>query len=170
MKRTLVLFALALLLTGCGGEIEDYGAVTTGGGESTNSSTTASGTTAELRTVTIDASGGEKVKVQVEIADNAQEQAQGLMDRERLGEDRGMLFVFPSEEVRSFWMKNTLLPLSIAYIDAEGRIIDLQEMKPLDDEPPHYVSAEPARYALEVNKGFFDEHGVKVGDRTELPD
>jgi uncharacterized protein len=80
-----------------------------------------------------------------------------------------MLFVFPDEEVRSFWMRNTLIPLSIAYIDSEGRIVDIQDMKPLDDEEPHYVSAEPARYALEVNKGFFDERGVEVGDRAELP-
>ena len=66
-------------------------------------------------------------------------------------------------------MRNTLIPLSIAYIDSEGRIVDIQDMKALDDDPPHYVSAKPARYALEVNKGFFDERGVEVGDRTELP-
>lgn len=170
MKRTVVLFALVLLLAGCGGENEDSGAVTTGGGESTNSSTTASGTSSDLRTVTIDASGGEEVEVRVEIADSPDEQAKGLMNRERLGEDRGMLFVFPDEQIRSFWMKNTLIPLSIAYIDSEGRIIDLQEMKARDDQLPHYVSAEPARYALEVNQGFFEERGVEVGDRAELPD
>ena len=80
-----------------------------------------------------------------------------------------MLFVYADEEARSFWMKNTLIPLSIAYIDSEGRIVDIQDMNPLDDEPPHYVSAEPARYALEVNQGFFEERGVKVGDKAELP-
>jgi uncharacterized membrane protein (UPF0127 family) len=107
--------------------------------------------------------------VRVEIADEPDEQAKGLMARTALGEDRGMLFVFPSEEERSFWMKDTLIPLSIAYMDAGGRIVDIQDMKALDDDPPHYVSAKPARYALEVNKGFFDERGVKVGDRVELP-
>jgi uncharacterized membrane protein (UPF0127 family) len=66
-------------------------------------------------------------------------------------------------------MKNTLIPLSIAYMDSDGRIVDLQDMKPLDDDPPHYVSAEPARYALEVNRGFFEEHGVEVGDTADLP-
>ena len=81
-----------------------------------------------------------------------------------------MLFVYPDEQDLSFWMKNTLIPLSIAYIDAQGRIVDIQDMKPLDDDPPNYVSAEPAKYALEVNQGFFDEHGVKVGDRAELPE
>jgi uncharacterized membrane protein (UPF0127 family) len=107
--------------------------------------------------------------VRVEIADSPEEQATGLMNRTALAEDRGMLFVFPGEEVRSFWMKNTLIPLSIAYMDSEGRIVDLQDMKPLDDEEPHYVSAEPAKYALEVNKGFFDENGIEVRDRAQLP-
>lgn len=132
---------------------------------------TASETTAasNLGTVTIDASGGEEVQVRVEVADDAEEQAKGLMGRTALGEERGMLFVFPDEQVRSFWMRDTLIPLSIAYIDSEGRIIDIQDMEPRDDDPPHYVSAEPARYALEVNQGFFDERGVEVGDRVELP-
>lgn len=132
---------------------------------------TASETTAasNLSTVTIDASGGEEVQVRVEVADDAEEQAKGLMGRTALGEERGMLFVFPDEQVRSFWMRDTLIPLSIAYIDSEGRIIDIQDMEPRDDDPPHYVSAEPARYALEVNQGFFDERGVEVGDRVELP-
>jgi uncharacterized membrane protein (UPF0127 family) len=80
-----------------------------------------------------------------------------------------MLFTFEEEQTLYFWMKNTLIPLSIAFIDSEGRIVDIQDMKPLDDDPPHYVSAEPARYALEVNRGFFEERGVKVGDRVELP-
>ncbi|MCA3748442.1 MAG: DUF192 domain-containing protein [Rubrobacter sp.] len=91
------------------------------------------------------------------------------MYRTALGEDRGMLFVFDRERRLSFWMRNTLIPLSIAYIDSEGRIVDIQDMKPLDDDPPHYVSAEPAMYALEVNRGFFEERGVEVGDTVELP-
>ena len=124
----------------------------------------------KLRTVTIETSGGAEVKVRVEIADDVFERARGLMHRTALGENRGMLFVFPSEEERSFWMKNTLIPLSIAYIDAEARIVDIQDMKALDDDPPHYVSAKPALHALEVNKGFFDERGVKVGDRVRLPE
>jgi len=130
----------------------------------------ARGSSEPLRTLTIEASGGEEVEVRVEIADAPDEQAKGLMNRTALGEDRGMLFVYPSEEQRSFWMKCTLIPLSIAYIDAEERIVDIQDMKALDDDPPHYVSAKPAQYALEVNKGFFDERGVKVGDRVRLPE
>jgi uncharacterized membrane protein (UPF0127 family) len=91
------------------------------------------------------------------------------MDRTTLGENRGMLFVYPEERELSFWMKNTLIPLSIAYIDSKRRVVDIQDMKPLDDEPPSYVSADPAQYALEVNRGFFKKRGVKVGDRVELP-
>ena len=158
----MALFLLALPLVGCGSS--GTGASASPGAESTG---TASGS--GLPTVSIDSSGGGEVQVRVEIADDLPEQTRGLMERTALGEDRGMLFVYQDEEVRSFWMKNTLIPLSIAYIDSDGRIVDLQDMKPLDDDPPHYVSAEPARYALEVNKGFFEEHGVKVGDRADLP-
>jgi uncharacterized membrane protein (UPF0127 family) len=159
--RALAIALALLLLAGCGG---------TSGADAGRSGGDSAGApnAPDLRTVTID-SGGEEVEVRVEIADSPDEQATGLMNRTALAEDRGMLFVFPEEEVRSFWMKNTLIPLSIAYIDSEGRIVDLQDMKPLDDEEPHYVSAEPARYALEVNKGFFEENGVEVGDRAELP-
>ncbi len=120
--------------------------------------------------MTIDASGGKEVRVRVEIADDSFERARGLMYRTALGENRGMLFVYGSESRLSFWMKNTLIPLSIAFMDAKGRIVDIQDMKPLDDDPPSYVSAEPAMYALEVNQGFFEERGVKVGDRAELPE
>jgi uncharacterized membrane protein (UPF0127 family) len=123
----------------------------------------------DLRTVTIDASGGEEVEVRVEIADTDAERQRGLMGRTALPEDQGMLFVFGGEQELSFWMRNTLIPLSIAFMDSEGRIVDIQDMKPLDDDPPHYVSAEPSRYALEVNRGFFEERGIEVGDRAELP-
>jgi uncharacterized membrane protein (UPF0127 family) len=165
MRTCIIVLLLALLLAGCGPS--DTGATASPGAVSTGSGAT---TASELRTVTIDSSGGGEVEVRVEIADDLPEQTRGLMERTALAEDRGMLFVFSDEEVRSFWMKNTLIPLSIAYMDSDGRIVDLQDMKPLDDDPPHYVSAEPARYALEVNQGFFEEHGVRVGDSAELPE
>lgn len=167
MRTLTIIFVAVLLLAGCGGG--QGGGRSSETGQEKGATTTASGTADGLRTVTIDVSSGEEVKLRVEIADSPAEQEEGLMNREKLGENRGMLFVFPDEQVRSFWMKNTLIPLSIAYMDSQGRIIDLQEMKALDDEPPHYVSAKPARYALEANKGFFEERGVKVGDRAELP-
>ena len=156
----LVLFSL--LLAGCGGE--------TGGSRSANTTpdsrpqTTTSDS--ELRTVTIDASGGEKVEIKVEVADTDAEHQLGLMGRTALPEDRGMLFVFDEEQELSFWMKDTLIPLSIAFMDSEGRIVDIQDMEPSKEG---YVSGAPAQYALEVNQGFFEERGVKVGDRAELP-
>ena len=164
-RRRMVLVLLALLLAGCGGP-SDAGASASPDAAGAGSSGLAS--TSWLRTVTID-SGEDEVEVRVEIADDLDEQTRGLMHRTALAENRGMLFVYTDEEARSFWMKNTLIPLSIAYIDSDGRIVDIQDMKPLDDEPPHYVSVEPAQYALEVNQGFFEERGVKVGDKAELP-
>ena len=122
-----------------------------------------------LPTLTIVDSVGRRVPVGVEIADTDAERQTGLMGRTILPEDAGMLFVFEGEQTLSFWMRDTLIPLSVAYIDAEGRIVDIQDMQPLDDVPPHYVSAEPARYALEVNQGFFEEWGLAVGDTVELP-
>jgi uncharacterized membrane protein (UPF0127 family) len=174
MKFLMVLLvALAFVLGGCGGSGEDSEGDTpaTGSPETSGfSSDSAADTTGEeLRTLTINTSGGEEVEVRVEIADNTSERAKGLMNRTALPKDQGMLFVFDSEQELSFWMSNTLIPLSIAYMDSEGRIVDIQDMEPLDDEPPHYVSAEPAQYALEVNQGFFEERGVEVGDTAELP-
>ncbi len=118
---------------------------------------------------TVTTSAGERLPVEVEIADTDAERQTGLMGRNVLPENAGMLFVFEGEQTLSFWMRDTLIPLSIAYIDAEGRIVDIQDMQPLDDVPPHYVSAQPAQYALEVNQGFFEERGVMVGDTVELP-
>ena len=173
-----IVVMLALLLVGCSGPQADtdtqsqrtlQASKSENAGCGTGSDTAGTGQkTPELPTVTIHASCGE-VRVRVEVADDPAERAKGLMYRKTLGENRGMLFVFPEERELSFWMKNTLIPLSIAYIDSEGRIVDILNMKPLDDKPPHYVSSEPAQYALEVNQGFFKKRGVKVGDRAELP-
>ena len=161
----LALVFLALLLAGCGGAgaNSDHHSQNGSTGGKTGSEQP------DLRTVVIDASGGKKVEVRVEIADNLFEQERGLMYRTAMEEDRGMLFVYKDERLLSYWMKNTYIPLSIAYIDSKGRITDIIDMKPLDDRPPHYVSSEPVKYALEVNQGFFEERGVKVGDHAELP-
>jgi uncharacterized membrane protein (UPF0127 family) len=107
------------------------------------------------------------VVVRVEVATTTAEKQRGLMGRTALSEDAGMLFVFDREQQLSFWMKDTLIPLSIAYINDSGRIVDIQDMQPLDETP--HLSAEPAKYALEVNQGFFNEHGVEVGNKVSLP-
>jgi uncharacterized protein len=175
-----LLFLLTLLLVGCGDILGRPDAGPSGSGQlsrttaisgrETTTEATKIAQASELRTVAIRTSSREEVRVRVEIADNASEIARGLMYRTALAEDRGMLFIFEGEQTLSFTMKNTLIPLSIAFIDSEGRIVDIQDMKPLDDDPPSYVSAKPAQYALEVNQGFFEEQGVEVGDRAELPE
>ena len=121
-----------------------------------------------LPTVTIINSLGEMVPVQVQIADTAVELQAGLMGRTALAQDAGMLFVFDQEQLLSFWMKDTLIPLSIAFIDSQGRIVDIQDMQPLDETS--HPSAAPAQYALEVNQGFLGERGIMVGDTVELPE
>lgn len=103
---------------------------------------------------------------QVEIADTAESRRQGLMFREDLAPDEGMLFIFPDSQIRSFWMKDTPLPLSIAYISARGRILEIRSMVPYSEEPVR--SRFPARYALEVNRDRFEEVGVSEGDEIDL--
>jgi uncharacterized protein len=102
--------------------------------------------------------------VQAELADDEEERAMGLMGRHSLGPDQGMLFVYPDEAPRSFWMKNTPLPLSIAFLDAQGRIVRIADMAPLDLSP--VPSRRPAMYALEMERGWFAAHGVFEGDKV----
>ncbi|MFW5688729.1 MAG: DUF192 domain-containing protein [Spirochaetota bacterium] len=104
----------------------------------------------------------------VEVADEPDTRQRGLMERRELDERHGMLFVFPSSEPRSFWMKNTYIPLSIAYIDARFVIREIHDMEPLSLEPVR--SRFPAKYALEVNQGAFDRLGIEAGDRLVLSD
>ncbi|MGI9049320.1 MAG: DUF192 domain-containing protein [Rubrobacteraceae bacterium] len=103
----------------------------------------------------------------VEVATTPTELEKGLMNRTAMGENHGMLFVFPVEQQLSFWMKDTLIPLSVAFINSNGRIVDIQDMQPQD--LTSHLSAKPAQYALEVNQGFFEKRGVKVGDSVDLP-
>ncbi|MFW5742909.1 MAG: DUF192 domain-containing protein [Spirochaetota bacterium] len=109
---------------------------------------------------TLEANG---VELTVEVADTPETRTRGLMERTELGEREGMLFVFESSEQRSFWMKNTPLPLSIAYIDDALTIREIHDMQPLSLEPVR--SRHPARYALELNQGAFERLGIRVGDR-----
>ena len=106
-------------------------------------------------------------KIRVEVARTEDEKARGLMFRESLGKDEGMLFVYDQEELLTFWMKNTPIPLSIAFIDRKGKIVDIQDMEPFSLET--HTSAYPARYALEMNRGWFAREGIKVGDLVKIP-
>ena len=170
-----LLFVFLLLIAGCGGENssapEEDGPTTTAPAQTTaetTQNTTVASAPDESTTISIVGANGERTEVEVEIADDTAEQRRGLMERTELAENAGMLFVFDREAPRSFWMRNTLIPLSIAYIAADGRIVDIQDMQPLDETS--HPSAEPAQYALEVNQGFFAERGVRVGDVVEIPD
>jgi uncharacterized membrane protein (UPF0127 family) len=101
-------------------------------------------------------------EIWVEVAKTPEEREHGLMGRNHLGMDEGMLFIFDEEDYHSFWMKDTRIPLSIAFIDKEGRIASIQDMKPLTLEshiPPQIIL-----YALEMKKGWFSSKGIKVGD------
>ena len=164
----MLLFVSLLLVAGCAGEKSESPSETPP--ETTAPPTTAPATgpeTARMPILNITNSEGERVVVRVEIADTSEERERGLMGRTALAEDAGMLFVFGREQQLSFWMKDTLIPLSIAYIDARGHIVDIQDMQPLDETP--HPSAAPAKYALEVNQGFFEERGIQVGNRVDLP-
>ncbi len=102
-------------------------------------------------------------KVWVIVAETPAERTKGLMFRSYLAPDSGMLFVFEKDEHLHFWMKNTYIPLAIAYIDSIGVITDILQMKPLDTLTP-YRSSKPVRYALEVNSDWFYLNHIKVGD------
>jgi len=103
----------------------------------------------------------------VEIAQSATERRRGLMHRHTLPDDRGMLFVFDREEKPSFWMQNTALPLSIAFIAADGTIRQIEDMEPYSLATVQ--SKRTVLYALEVNRGWFRERGISEGDMVEIP-
>lgn len=110
-------------------------------------------------------------KLLVEIADTDQKQGYGLMYRTNLAEGTGMLFVFSNEETRMFWMKNTFVPLSIGYFNAQKILIDLKDMKPVKSEmeaPETYPSSGPAQYALEVPQGWFKKNKIKTGMKLQI--
>jgi uncharacterized protein len=106
------------------------------------------------------------VSLQIELARTHEEQQMGLMFRKTMPADQGMLFVFAQEQRLGFWMKNTYLPLSIAFLNAQRQIVDIQDMLPLDETT--HVSAKPALYALEMNQGWFDKNGISSGSQLEI--
>jgi uncharacterized membrane protein (UPF0127 family) len=106
-------------------------------------------------------------RIRVEVAATVDERADGLMHRtpDSLPWDQGMLFIYPEDRFLSFWMRNTEIPLSIAFIRNNGRICEIHDMAPFDETSTE--SSEPGRYALEVHQGWFDQSGVRVGDRVK---
>ena len=164
---------LALGAAGCGGDDDSGGddAATTAATDETTTAETETETGSdelERGTVTIETTQG-PVRVDVEIADSDEERQVGLMNRESLPEDAGMLFVFEGDVDFGFWMKNTLIPLSIAFADADGEIVRILDMEPCEADPcTVYEPGATYRTALEVNQGAFADWGVAEGDRLTL--
>ncbi len=105
--------------------------------------------------------------LRVEIVSTPETRARGLSNRDSLGADEGMLFVFEQERPVSFWMKDTRIPLSIAFLDAAGRVLAIEDMEPMDETT--HPSPGPIRYAIEANRGWFARRGIRPGDKFELP-
>jgi len=105
--------------------------------------------------------------ITVEVAATPESRRQGLMNREELPRDRGMLFVFPDSDYRSFWMKDTSIPLSLAYMREDGAITGIHDLEPFSLESVD--SRAEVKYALELNRGTFERLGVGAGDRVLLP-
>lgn len=103
-----------------------------------------------------------KKEIRVEVAKTPGDRAVGLMGRKHLGKDEGMLFIFEEEGYHSFWMKDTLIPLSIAFIDRDRRIVKITDMEPLT--LTSHSPGLPVLYALEMNRGWFAKNGIKPGD------
>jgi len=115
---------------------------------------------------TVHTKSGDIILVRLEIAATAQQQETGLMYRRTLDPDSGMIFVWDQPVQESFWMENTYIPLTVAFLDATGRIMETQDMEPLTTTP--HMPKAPYMYALEVNQGFFAAHGIEVGDQIQL--
>jgi uncharacterized membrane protein (UPF0127 family) len=109
---------------------------------------------------------GKAVNVKVEVADTESRRGLGLMYRRVLDDDEGMLFVFETSDYRNFWMKNTYIPLSIAYISKEGLINEIHDMNPLDERVTR--SLKPAMYALEMKRGWFARKNIYQGCKIDL--
>lgn len=105
--------------------------------------------------------------IQAQVADTPQERAVGLMFRRDMPVNEGMLFVFEQPSGQCFWMKNTLLPLTAAFVADDGTIVNLVDMQPQSLDS--HCSAKPVRYVLEMHKGWFDKRGIKAGSRLSGP-
>jgi len=117
---------------------------------------------------------GQKVDAQIgsqtyhlEVAQSDSARAKGLSGRTKLGDDAGMLFVFETDDYHSFWMKDTLIPLEIIWLDTDFKVVDVKEMA-VEEDPAHpttsYTPKHPARYAIEINPGV----DIKIGDKIDL--
>ncbi len=125
---------------------------------------------ADKNSITIFTGGG-PVKIRVEFAKTTQELENGLMNRDSLEIDSGMFFVFSNEATRSFWMKDTLIPLDVIFVSSVGRVNEITTLNPCQETEicQSYNSKTPAQYVLEINATSADQWGMSVGDIVELP-
>jgi uncharacterized membrane protein (UPF0127 family) len=119
----------------------------------------------------LEPAGGRPVTVRLEVAADPAARARGLMGRAEVPEGTGMVFLYPGDVAEAYWMKNTLVPLSIAFVAADGRVVSVAEMTPCTADPcPSYPPAGPYRYAVELPAGAFEAAGVGAGDKVVATD
>ncbi|MFQ3275512.1 MAG: uncharacterized membrane protein (UPF0127 family) [Candidatus Nanohaloarchaea archaeon] len=128
----------------------------------------------QQRALFLDETGEIKAEISFETAVTPEEKQVGLMNRTSLRDNHGMIFVYDDAEVRAFWMKNTLIPLDIIFLDSEKRIINIEKAYPEpntpDSELKRYRSDGPAQYVIEVNQNFTDRNNIEESDRVEFSD
>ncbi len=157
--KALLLFALTAVLT--------LGANCGSGGTKSQDSLSPSPAGLPRTSVEIVNDEGQRLQINAEIASTPEQHSQGLMYRTSMSEDEGMLFVFDTERVLSFWMKNTYIPLDMIFIDSEHVIIDINHNAQPEDTVP-FTSSAAALYVLEVNGGFCVAENINVGDSVEF--
>lgn len=121
-----------------------------------------------VQNLTITTADGRQIKCSSEIARTTEERNHGFMERKTIPDGTGMLFVFKTDQILSFWMKNTPHPLSIAYIDSKGKIRNIYDMTPFSLSSIN--STVSVRYALEVPQGWFEKMNINIGDYVSLPE
>ena len=150
VRRALIPTVLGLLLTGACGSGHSNGE-------------------APDHIVIIQRSNGILERLHVWVADDDAERAKGLMGVTKLPPSQGMAFLFGRPSSESFWMKDTLMPLSVAFVGAGGGIVSIRDMEPCRSDPcPIYSSVTPYVMAIEANRGWFEDHGVGIGDSASL--
>jgi|SRR5829696_295710 len=128
--------------------------------------TTAAGAAATVE-YRLEPAQGDPLTVRLEVAADPATRARGLMEREQVPKGTGMVFLYPADVAEAYWMKNTLVPLSIAFVAADGRVVSVAEMTPCKADPcPSYAPAGPYRYAVELAAGAFGDAGVGTGDKV----
>jgi len=149
MRFLLPLLCLAILLSGCGFTAQNN---------------------AGPQSIALIGPNDQAITVNVEVADSPDERSQGLMGRDSLEENAGMLFLFQQAEPLTFWMKDTLMPLDIIFFDPQGKVIGTDSMVPCESDPClRYTSTGPANIALEVSAGFVQKHKIGSKWRIALP-